>query len=238
MRQALFATLLAPLVLAAAPASAADLPRGSSPGYYSPTPVANWQGFYAGVNGGYGFGSFNDGSNSLLGFPSGGFVGSNALLGNPSGGLVGFTAGYNYMIAPNFLIGIESDFDFSGMKTSQSPFFGVSTSSSVNDLLTIRGRVGYTVDRALFFITGGFAGSNNSATINSWWAPFYGQQSTFQTGWALGAGAEFLVAPNLSVKAEYLFTSVGSDRYFAFSPDAIQTSVNNSQVKAGVNYHF
>jgi outer membrane immunogenic protein len=47
-----------------------------------------------------------------------------------------------------------------------------------------------------------------------------------------------MVTNNLSAKAEYLFTSVGSDRYFGFSPAAIQTSVENSQVKVGVNYHF
>lgn len=226
MRKPLFATLLAPLVLAASPAFSADLPRRSSPPpeYYAPAPVANWQGFYVGLNGGVGFASFSDGANSLF--------------GNPTGGLIGFTAGYNYILAPNFLVGIEGDFDFSGIRTSQNSFFGVSTSSSVNDLFTIRGRVGYTVDRALFYITGGFAGSNNTGAVSNWWGGFYGQQSTFQTGWALGAGAEYLVTPNLSIKAEYLFTSVGSDRYFDLTPMAIQAGVNTSQVKLGVNYHF
>ena len=47
MRQALFATLLAPLVLAATPAGP-DLPRRSPPplDYYSPTPVGDWEGLY------------------------------------------------------------------------------------------------------------------------------------------------------------------------------------------------
>src|SRR5208283_471488 len=98
MRQALFATLLAPLVLAATPVLAADLPRRTAPAqdYYSPTPVANWEGLY---------GAFTDGGN--------------ALLGNPTGGLIGFTLGYNHIVAPNLLIGLESDFDFTGLKASQ-----------------------------------------------------------------------------------------------------------------------
>lgn len=226
MRQVFFATLLAPLILAAAPAMAADLPRRSPPpgDYYAPTPVANWEGLYLGLNAGVGFGSFTDGSD--------------ALFGDPTGGLIGFTAGYNHIVAPNLLIGIESDFDFTGMKTSQNPYFGVAGWSSVNDLFTIRGRLGYTWDRALFYVTGGFASSNDTATVGSWWRGFYGQQSTFQTGWALGAGAEYMLTQNISVKAEYLFTSVGSDRYFDFSPNAVQAGVNNSQIKAGVNYHF
>ncbi|MFY9628805.1 MAG: outer membrane beta-barrel protein [Methylocystis sp.] len=226
MRQALLATLLAPFVLSAAPALAADLPRRSPPpqDYYSPTPIANWQGFYLGINGGIGFASFTDGGSQLL--------------GSSTGGLIGFTGGYNYMVAPNLLIGLEGDFDFSGNKNSQLPYYGFTTNTSIDDIFTIRGRVGYTFDRALVYITGGFAGSNNTVSVGNIWTGFAGQQSTWQTGWALGAGLEFMLTNNLSAKAEYMFTSVGSDRYFDFSRNVIQTSLNNSQVKVGVNYHF
>lgn len=226
MRQATLAALIAPFLLAAAPAGAADLPnRYKAPAeYYSPTPVANWEGFYVGLDAGYGFGAFHDGADWVF--------------GRPSGGEIGFTAGYNHVLAPNFVVGVESDFDFAGMKDTRAPWLGFSSASSMNDLFTVRGRVGYSVDRALFFVTGGFAGSRNTGTIGNLWTGFAGQQSTFQTGWALGAGVEYLVMPNLSVKAEYLYTSVGSDRYFAFSPNAIQASATNSQVRAGVNYHF
>ena len=227
MRQALFATLLAPLALAATPVLAADLPRGSPPppDYYSPRPVANWDGLYAGINGGIGFGSFTDGSDTLF--------------ANPTGGLIGFTLGYNHMVAPNLLIGIESDFDFAGLNASQNPYFGFVTQGSINDMVTVRGRVGYVMDRALVYVTGGFAGSNNTVSVSSvWGGAFYGQQSIFQTGWALGAGVEFMLTNNLSAKAEYLFTSVGSDRYFDYSYNALQSAVNTSAVKVGVNYHF
>ncbi|MGC1862262.1 MAG: outer membrane beta-barrel protein [Methylocystis sp.] len=227
MRQALFATLLAPLVLAAAPVLAADLPRGSPPppDYYSPRPVANWEGFYAGINGGIGFASFTDGADTLF--------------ANPTGGLIGFTAGYNHMVAPNLLIGLEGDFDFAGLRASQNPYFGFATQGSINDMATIRARVGYVMDRALVYVTGGFAGSNNTVSVNNvWGGAFYGERSIFQTGWALGAGVEFMLTPNLSAKAEYLFTSVGSDRYFDYSYNALQSAVNTSAVKVGVNYHF
>jgi len=131
MRQALLATLLAPFVIAATPVLSADLRGRAAPpqDYYSPTPVSNWQGFYLGLNGGIGFGSFTDGGSQLL--------------GSATGGLIGFTGGYNYMVAPNLLIGLEGDFDFSGMRTSQLPYYGFATSSSIDDLFTIRGRVGY-----------------------------------------------------------------------------------------------
>ena len=130
------------------------------------------------------------------------------------------------------VIGLEGDFDFSGNKNSQLPYYGFTTNTSIDDIFTIRGRVGYTFDRALVYITGGFAGSNNTVSVGNIWTGFAGQQSTWQTGWALGAGLEFMLTNNLSAKAEYLFTSVGSDRYFDFSPNVIQTSVNNSQSRS------
>lgn len=225
MRKAFLASTLAPLALAATTASGADLPRGAPPpDYYSPTPVAHWQGFYLGLNAGYGFSSFQDGGA--------------AFLGNPNGGLIGFTGGFNYMIAPSLLVGVEADFDFAGLKASQAPYFGVTSSGGVDDILTVRGRVGYTFDRLLIYATGGFAGSRDSVSLGSWWTQLYGQESKFQTGWALGGGAEFLLTSNLSAKGEYLFTSVGSGRYFDLTPNALQSGVNLSLFRLGLNYHF
>ena len=93
-----------------------------------------------------------------------------SLLGSSTGGLIGFTGGYNYMVAPNLLIGLEGDFDFSGNKNSQLPYYGFTTNTSIDGILfTIRGRVGYTFDRALVYITGGFAGSNNTVSVGNIW---------------------------------------------------------------------
>jgi outer membrane immunogenic protein len=223
MRKPLFA-MVASLLLAT-PSFAADLPRRSAPPVetYAPPPTYSWQGFYAGINAGYAFASFEDGGQAL---------------GRPNGGQIGFTGGYNHMLAPNLMIGLETDFAFAGLKSSRLPFFGYASSGRIDDIFTVRGRVGYAVDRALIFATGGYAGSNNTATVTNFFTAFYGQQSVFQSGWALGGGLEYMLTNNLSAKAEYLFTDVGSDRFFDFSPNALQTSVTTSTVKGGLNYHF
>lgn len=226
MRHALLPALLAPALLLAGAAGAADLPRRTAPSedYYAPPQAYNWQGFYLGLNAGYGFSSFQNGGHDLL--------------GDPNGGLIGFTGGYNFVLAPNFVVGLEGDFDFAGSKASRSPWFGIAGRSTVDDVVTVRARAGVTIDRALLFVTGGFAGSSNTAAIANAFTNVYAEQSKFQAGWALGAGLEFGVANNISVKAEYLFTSVGGDHYFDFSPNALQTSVDTSMVRGGINYHF
>jgi len=234
MRTKLIAALAAPLLLCAAAASAADLPRrNKAPDYFAPPPATftQWQGFYAGVFGGYGWGAFNNGDYNFIGNPRG-------LLGAPSGGIVGFTGGYNHVIQQNFVLGLEADFGFMGTRSSQMPFFGVATESNVNYGLTLRGRAGYALDRALLYVTGGYAGARTSIDMANYYAAFRGTQSTWQSGWALGAGLEFMLTNNLSAKGEYLFTSVGSDRYFDYSPAALQAGVNTSTIKGGLNYHF
>lgn len=221
--------LAAPLLLAATAAGAADLPRRSGPPQavdYAPPRAFAWGGFYAGVQGGYGFSAFQD---------SGG-----ALVGSPSGGLIGVTGGYNYMVTPQFLVGGEVDFAFSGVGDTQTPFFGAVARGEAEDVLTVRGRAGYAlIDRALVYGTAGFAASKNTIGFNTLFPlPFSGYQSSFEPGWALGAGLEYLVTQNLSAKAEYLFTSTGSGRYFDVSPYALESGVNMSSIKGGLNFHF
>ncbi len=222
MRQAFAAVMVAAFALGPS-AQAADLPRRRAappPDFYAPTPVANWQGFYAGVQGGVGFSSFTDGP-----------------YDRAIGGLIGFTGGYNYIAAPNLLVGVETDFSFAGISGSRD-YWGAGTKNSVDDIWTVRGRVGYLIDRALIYATAGFAASFNNATVGSWYPAFWGNESRFQTGWAVGGGLEFMVLDNLSAKGEYLYTSVGPDTFFNFTPYRSQISVDTSLVRAGVNYHF
>lgn len=227
MRHAILSALLAPALLLAGQAQAADLPRRTAPvddSYGAPSAAHSWRGFYIGLNAGYGFSSFDNNASDLF--------------GSPNGGLIGVTGGYNFALASNFLLGLEADFAFAGMKGSRAPWAGLAGRSGVDDILTVRGRAGVTLDRALLFVTGGFAGSNNTIAVANAFTNFYGQQSKYQGGWTLGGGLEYALTGNISAKAEYLFTSVGGDHYFDFSPNVLESSVNTSLVRGGLNYHF
>ncbi len=175
-----------------------------------------------GVHGGVGFSSFQDGGG--------------AIVGSPTGGLIGVTGGYNYMITPEILIGGEADFSFTNISGSNTPYWGAYAWGKTDDLLTVRGRAGYAFGRALIYVTGGFAASNNTLQLSRF--PFYGYQSSFQPGWGLGAGLEYMLTTSISAKGEYLFTSTGSGQYFEFTPFALNSGVNMSQIKGGLNFHF
>ena len=228
MKKSLFASVGLAILAFTGAAVAADLPSRRAPqsDYYAPPPMFTWTGFYLGLNAGYGWGAFTNGSNQVFGAPSG-FEG-------------GVTGGFNWQATQNIVLGLEGDLDLSSISNSnQLPFFRFNGDGKQSSLATIRPRIGYSADRALIYLTGGLAMGSVSANINDWRSlPFFSSMSSFQTGFAVGAGLEYAFTDHLSAKAEYLFTSLGSKDAFAGTPDWMSVGINTSQVRAGVNYHF
>ena len=193
-------------------AVAADLPRRATAAapYVAPVPVFTWTGFYAGVNAGYGWGS-QKGT-------------ADAAYGSLSGAQVGGTAGYNYQMG-QIVLGMEGDMDWSNAKNTNGAF--VSKQTSIG---TVRGRVGYAVDRVLLFTTGGYAGGNVERTVGA------ASTSNWHNGYALGGGMEYAVTNNVSAKAEYLYTDLASKTDTAGLPS--RAGVTQNTVRMGVNYRF
>jgi outer membrane immunogenic protein len=211
---------LAALMMAPIVAHAADLPHTyKAPAYVVPA-VANWTGFYVGLNAGYGFGKSN------WDIP--------AVDTSPKGFLGGVTLGYNFQTGL-WLWGIEGDLDYSGMKGSVDCFRG-SCETKTSWLGTARGRFGYAGwNNWLPYLTGGAAFSNVKAT-----SPF-GDASKTMIGWTAGAGVEYALWSNWSVKAEYLYVDLGKfdcgiSCGVGVTSDDVTFKANI--VRAGVNYRF
>ena len=205
-------------------ASAADLPR-RAPAYIPPAyaPIFTWTGFYAGINGGYGFGDSNGTGR--------------ALAGSPSGGLVGGTVGYNYQYR-QLVVGLEADFDYAGVGNTQTSAGPLTAKSNLNFADTIRARAGYAVNRALLYVTGGYAGGNLHSTVYDTPLNTFAANSNYLNGYAVGAGVEYAFMPNLSGKVEYLYTDLGQAYNFTGTPDVTRIGLSTSNIKAGINYHF
>jgi outer membrane immunogenic protein len=163
-------------MLLAGPVMAADYRAPN----YAPPPIAapySWTGFYFGGNVGYGFGKDNL---TVNGFDVDGVTvpGTGFAALKPVGIIGGLQAGYNWQPTPNWVYGIESDFQWSGQKDNVSAAGAVTSTSCFGDLNTpcnltgtgsgtlaakidwlgtLRGRVGFAADDVLFYGTGGFA---------------------------------------------------------------------------------
>ena len=219
-------------------AQAADLyhaPPAPPPTSYVPpiVPTNTWTGFYAGINGGYGWGSGGDSISYFDGADQ-------SARGQPQGGFGGGQIGYNYQVN-SFVFGVETDFQGAGISSSVGGLTagGVDFTSQQNiDWFgTVRGRVGVAFDRVLVYGTGGFAYGNVSQHANYGGDVF--SSNTTQTGYAVGGGVEYKINPAWSLKAEYQYIDLGCDRLTDSLGNATNPLDTTFQtVRAGVNYHF
>jgi len=244
MRQATLAAFA--ILVVTGFARAADLPR-SNPVYVpAPTAFTNWTGFYIGGSVGGGWASANtDFSVGGAGFAS--------ATNNLSGVLGGAQLGYNWQAGPA-VFGVETDFQFTGMKgTLQAPtcsaaVCGVTTNASYSQKLpwfgTVRGRLGYAQDSWLIYGTGGYAYARleTDATASAGAASVSVTREETRSGWTVGGGVELAVTRNWSARMEYLYVDLGRKDATLTVPGlpAIgeDSRVTQNVVRLGANYRF
>ncbi len=227
-------------IATATSASAADLaarPYTKAPPMAAP--ILSWSGLYAGIQGGGGWGTSKE---TFLGFPNvPGFLGTQNY--NINGGFVGGVLGYNWQV-DNFVFGLEGDYhwaDINGRSAVINAGVGDTYFTRLRSFGDIKGRLGYAVGPALFFVSGGAAVGQLQHRYDAALNPPSFVQNGTRWGYTVGAGAEYMFAPNGSAKLEY--------NYLDFGKSAIQyTAVpvtNRSEwrdsvhtFKVGVSYHF
>jgi outer membrane immunogenic protein len=254
-------------------AKAADMAAKAPP----PPVIAtyNWTGFYIGVNGG-GVWGHNTVSNDFFDGGAGVSVRTLAALAgdgsaNGSGAMGGVQAGYNWQGSTPCVVGVEADIQGMSLKENRtSAIFTIATIGTQdfdqvqhNWLATFRGRVGYTANRALFYVTGGLAvGDTGFSRAQTWGFPdgcpidprngfqdcHVGAISKTSAGAAVGAGVEYAFLGHWSAKLEYLHVWLPSAASFltqnvgiAPFPQRFKQSVNDSNmdiVRVGLNYRF
>ncbi len=250
-----FAAIALALAALGSAARAAELPSLKGPPAYGP-PIFTWTGFYAGVNVGLSAGGWSrvqEIDPVLISIPrwesteAGGFSGGGQI-------------GYNYQFANQIVAGIEADLQGTTLHGTYEdsyecyPFgcFHGRDEQKVDWWGTLRGRLGYALGNLLPYVTAGFAygevtnGCNYSTILvvtcypgnpYSW--------STIRPGWTAGAGLEYALTANLTFKAEYLYTDLGT--WISQDPNdavnhpgqyLIYTRTAFNTVRVGLNWQF
>lgn len=204
------------LALIASAAVAADLPRRTAPvaPAFTAAPVFTWTGFYAGVNAGYGFGK-PKGAGSGIWDNTDGFVG---------GGQIGYNQQFN-----QFVLGIETDLQGTGMSGKQSGTGVAGDKSRIPYFGTVRARAGYAIDRFMPYVTGGFA-YGGSHVVNA----AVGKSDNVNYGWTIGGGVEYAFTNNITAKVEGLYVDLADKGVVGGRKYGNEFGV----VRAGLNYKF
>jgi outer membrane immunogenic protein len=227
---------IAGLVAAAfcgAPVLAADMPV-KAPDYKAIDPGFGWTGCYVGVEGGGAWGRMKQVESD----PASPLFGGTEARPKISGGLAGGTAGCNYQTG-SWVLGVEGDLSWAnirGLANDLPPFTtAFINGAKITSFDTARGRFGYAVNRAFWYVTGGAAFANVEAIQ---FPPGGAEQvvTKRRSVGIVGGGVEWALAdPHWSVKAEYLHVSFGKTEVTGLD-HTIQ--INENIIRIGLNYRF
>lgn len=194
---------------------------------------ADWDGFYVGVTGGTHTGSRStvqiSGSPLIVFSQSVGTIPYRQHL-DRNGSVFGIACGYNQPVGP-VLLGVETDYLFDRLKGRDSFDYAsgsliTSSSIAVDNLMTLRGRVGYAPsERWMVAFTGGLATAKVEAKFDidesmGTGRQWHSRKSDRETGWAAGVEATFAATKHFLVRADYVHYDLGKTK----SAQPIQTN--------------
>jgi outer membrane immunogenic protein len=210
------------------------------PAYKAPPMAAayNWTGCYVGGHVGYGW------ANEQWNYGYYGGTDFNTDYGShtTSGVLAGGQVGCNYQTGI-WVFGLEGDFSWTDAKGNHDDPFGSGYHHSTNLdwVATATARLGIAFDRSLLYVKGGAAW--DSGKYNMLYSGLAYSDRLTRTGWTVGAGWEYGLTPNWSVKIEYNYLDFGKDDVwwdyqYANDPWSYHVSQRMHVVKGGINYRF
>jgi hypothetical protein len=213
-------------VLFTSPLLADGLPPGP--------PLVSWTGFYAGLHGGWGWGT------TELRDPL--FVGTyNPYIAYYNGPLAGGQFGYNWQQG-NYVFGAEIDGSWSFVRGNTNRTTGIISSSTNNGigytaLATATGRVGYAMGQWLAYAKGGVAWANMD--LSAQYTVDITNYNRNLFGGVGGVGLEVAFLRNVSAKVEYNAIFFPTDHLVYVSQNTTTNLDHFVQVvKAGINVRF
>jgi len=212
------------------PAIAADMPVKMTVKAAPPAPVFSWTGCYVGANiGGIWARDVWTDTNPP---PSGEATPhASSIVGGGQGGC-------DYQTGA-LVFGVEGMFDWTDAKGSAPDKFGPALleNDKYKWLSTVTGRIGYAVDRTLWYVKAGGAWVNTQHFFSN---AFTGSLTQTTDGVVVGGGVEWAFAPHWSVKIEYDYMDLGKKNVRFPAPLGFPFEFKEQihTVTVGLNYRF
>lgn len=243
MKQILLASTV---IFAATSAFAADAIVYNEPAPVVVADTFSWTGGYIGVNAGYAGGKAKT-DYTVTDYDQ--FVYSNTDKQNLNGFIGGIQAGYNWQ-HNQMVFGLETDIQGTSMKKNTivdagwlNPGDYATLENKINWLGTTRARIGFLpTENLLAYVTAGVAyGGVKSGLSDTTGRDITESKTKF--GYAVGAGLEYALNNNWTVKGEYLYADLGNVKYQLNLIDSdnvasVKSKFHANIVRVGLNYKF
>lgn len=245
MKRTLFAS--AAFLLLTASGFAADL--GAPPAPYAappPPPPFTWTSCYGGLRAGGGVGQSDLTDIAGVVSPTSGFSAENL---NISGWMAGGQLGCDYQFAANWVIGIEGAVTGGDIGATSNfaltPFPGdfAAYKETTDFMMSATARLGYAWDHWLLYAKGGFAGAGNKYSTFDSMQTYNFQGTENRIGWTAGAGIEWALWEDWSVRLEYDYFGLGAqnvtfiDSTISGVTGPVSIKQNIQLITLGVNFH-
>lgn len=207
-----------------------------------PAPVVapiDWTGGYVGLQ----FGALNSNLDNDVGI----FDDEYSFGTNTEGGQVGIYGGYNWQTGGPWVYGVEGEYNWVDadddatvtVRNLAGDNIDGTAEAQIDATGAIRGRVGYAVDRALFYAAAGAAyvdyevsadvgGRSDTDSADNW-------------GWTAGVGVEYAFSDNWSGRIDYRYSEFDGDDgsfYEGSSDGDYDLDLDTSELRVGVAYRF
>jgi outer membrane immunogenic protein len=196
---------------------------------------ASWAGLYIGVHAGGAWANVDWDNIDLTG---------EAINNDSSGFIGGGQVGYNWQ-SGHLVFGIEASLSGADLEGNERSIANpaVTYSSEINSIVTVTGRLGYAADGWLIYGKAGWANARVEVSgVNTGLGDAFSADDR-RNGWTVGAGLEYLLAPNVSLGLEYSFIDLGrrdfsgtTDLGLGFTASDVETEIHS--VTARLNIKF
>ncbi|RWD59061.1 MAG: porin family protein [Mesorhizobium sp.] len=190
----------------------ADLPM-TAPGF-------DWTGYYAGLQGGYGWGSSDMSSTGGAPFSASPDL-NDGFIGGHVAGLWQFDQA---------VLGAQADLNYSSVNGAADLGLGDSAGAEIKWFGSVDAKAGYAMDRVLVYGIGGIAFAGIEASRNGV------ADTRTDVGWTLGAGVDFALTDKFVVGAQYRYYDFRSEHFDI--PDDRDQDVKLHTLGVNLSYKF
>lgn len=170
-----------------------------------------------------------------------------------SGSVAGIEVGGNYQFANGIVLGLSAGLDRDSVSGEVLNGRWMVYEGTGDISARVIARAGYAVENFMPYVMAGLAYTQTTASVSCpagattgecvVLGPFASSADDARFGYSAGAGVEFAITENLSLKTEYLYSDYGTGPMTIEFPDPVgemttDVAISSSTVRAGISLRF